>query len=221
MTSSDLSNPSIDATLSLHQRLAGWQAERLAHTYADLRVSERYAPATEFFLQDLYGPRDFSKRDRDAERVVGKMRRLLPERAMRALESGLHLNRLTHALDAETADMLFVQMGVEVIDDASYCEAYRRCNYYARRAEQIALIDALGHELDVVVKKPLVQIALKVAHTPAHMAGLGELQDFLERGVAAFVHMNGADEFLATVVGREQYILDAIYSCAANPFGRG
>jgi hypothetical protein len=212
------SNASNDAFSARHTALAAWQSTRLTHTYADLRASERYAPATRFFLDDLYGPTDFSKRDRDAERVVSKMRRILPERAMAAIESAMHLNKLTQGLDAETADMLFATMGVEAIDAANYAEAYRRCDYRSRRIEQIALVDELGKELDVVVKKPLVQMALRLARGPAHLAGLGELQDFLERGVSAFLHMNGAEHFLHTIVHRERQILDAIYAGAADPF---
>ena len=199
-------------------RLAAWQAERLAATYADLRADPRYAPATAFFLNDLYGARDYSRRDQDGERVIHKMRKLLPAWAIEALERALHLNRLTKALDEAMANMLFVQMGVEVIDGDGYCEAYRRCGDVAAREEQIRLIGELGQELDVVVQKPLVKMALKMAHAPAHMAGFGELQDFLERGVAAFLHMQGADQFLATITRREHRILAAIYASAVNPF---
>lgn len=198
--------------------LAHWQAERLRHTYADLRADPRFAPATEFFLQDIYGPRDFSKRDQDGERVVGKMRRLLPDRAMAAIEGALHLNRLTRELDAAMVDMLFVQMGVDEIDAARYAEAYRRCDNRSAREQQITLVDELGRELDVVVHKPLVQMALKLAHGPAHLAGFGELQDFLERGVAAFVHMKGAEAFLATIAARERAILARIFAGEDTPF---
>ncbi|WP_374349724.1 hypothetical protein [Chitinimonas sp.] len=201
-----------------HYLLAQWQAERLRHSYADLCADPRFAPATEFFLQDLYGPRDFSKRDHDGERVVSKMQRLLPQRAMAAIQSALHLNRLTRELDQAMVSMLFDHMAVETISADSYAQAYRLCGNRALREEQISLVDALGHELDVVVKKPLVQMALKLAHGPAHLAGLGELQDFLERGVAAFLHMNGADSFLATIARRERAILARIFSGAADPF---
>lgn len=199
-------------------RLAAWQSARLASTYADLRADPRYAPATDFFLEDLYGPRDYSRRDEDGERVVHKMRKLLPARALDAIERALHLNRLTRSLDAALADMLFVEMGVAEIDEASYCAAYRRCDNFAARETQIRLIGELGHELDVVVQKPLIKMALKMAHTPAHLAGLGELQDFLERGVAAFLHMQGAASFLEIITQREHRILAAIYADVANPF---
>jgi hypothetical protein len=201
--------------------LAHWQANRLRHTYADLCASPRFGPATEFFLQDLYGPRDFSQRDNDGERVVSKMRRLLPARAMAAIESALHLNRLTRELDARMVAELFDTMQITAIDAQSYAEAYRRCDNRAAREEQIALVDELGRELDVVVGKPFVQLALKLAHGPAHLAGLGELQDFLERGVAAFLHMQGADEFLNTIATRERHILARIFDRVDAPFELG
>jgi hypothetical protein len=44
------------------------------------------------------------------------------------------------------------------------------------------------------------------------------LQDFLERGFKAFHHMQGADEFLDTIVRRETQILDRIYTSHPHPF---
>ena len=43
-------------------------------------------------------------------------------------------------------------------------------------------------------------------HGPAHMAGLGELHSFLERGFDAFrmACSDDADEFLATIISRER-----------------
>jgi hypothetical protein len=51
-------------------RLKEWQAARLARSYADLLASKRYNPAAEFFLSDLYGPKDFRSRDEELARVV-------------------------------------------------------------------------------------------------------------------------------------------------------
>ena len=53
---------------------------------------------------------------------------------------------------------------------------------------------------------------------PAHMAGLGALQDFLERGFAAFRGMRGAAEFLATVESRELELVNAIFAGDNEPF---
>ena len=40
-----------------------YQQSRFALTYADLLSHPRYAGASRFFLDDLYGPGDFSQRD--------------------------------------------------------------------------------------------------------------------------------------------------------------
>lgn len=47
---------------------------------------------------------------------------------------------------------------------------------------------------------------------PASLAGLTELQSFLERGYAAFRKMGGADEFLALVIGRERQLMDTLFA---------
>jgi len=44
------------------------------------------------------------------------------------------------------------------------------------------------------------------------------LHDFLERGFDAFRTMKRADAFLATVVGRETALMEAIYGGATAPF---
>ena len=53
---------------------------------------------------------------------------------------------------------------------------------------------------------------------PARLAGLSALQDFLERGFAAFRGMGGAQTFLATIDERETQILEAIVDGATDPF---
>ena len=53
---------------------------------------------------------------------------------------------------------------------------------------------------------------------PARAAGLGALQDFLERGFDAFRRMKGAREFLATIDARERRINDAILAGDDAPF---
>ena len=64
----------------------------------------------------------------------------------------------------------------------------------------------------------MVERMLKLMRSPARMAGLADLQDFLERGFAAFRAMQGADEFLAVVRQRETRILSRLFSAEAKPF---
>ena len=54
-------------------------------------------------------------------------------------------------------------------------------------------------------------MTLKLMRAPALLAGLGELQAFLERGYAAFSAMRGgAGEFVTIVVARERAISEAL-----------
>lgn len=206
--------------LPTHIRLIReWQSARLAHTHRDLLAHRRFRPATEFFLSDVYAPRDFSQRDFDIRRAYDAMRKAVPERVIHTLAETIELHQFTDELDARLAEVLFEQLGVtDAITAEQYAEGYRICDNYADRAKQIDRIVAIGRSVDRIVRLPFIGITLRLAHTPAHLAGWHDLQGFLERGYAAFKHMKGADEFLTTVSGREMRILDRIFANQPDPF---
>ena len=70
------------------------------------------------------------------------------------------------------------------------------------------------------MQKPLVRTALAMMRQPARLAGMSALQDFLERGFAAFRAMGGAETFLATIEERETQIMDAIVGGASRRLPR-
>ena len=94
----------------------------------------------------------------------------------------------------------------------------RQAGARAERARQIELIDEVGRRLDVLVVKPMVYATLKLMRRPAKLLGMEDLQTFLERGFEAFRHMGGADEFRATIAGRETKLLNRLFSGHARPF---
>jgi hypothetical protein len=202
--------------------LRTWQSERLTRTHADLLAHPRYGPAGRFFLSDVYAPRDFSQRDHDIIRMYHAMRLILPAVMQRALEIVIELNALTTRLDEELLSVLIEELGVtDALTVEQYAEGYRRCDNYDERVRQIDLIVAVGAEIDVLVGKPGVALALKLARIPARLAGWHEMQDFFEHGFEAFRHMNGAEEFLRTIASRERAILDRIYASDPDPFAIG
>jgi len=196
------------------QELKRWQADRLQRTYADFSAQLRYRAATAFFIGDLYGPKDFSSRDQAMLRILPVMARMLPESAVETAALAIELEALSEELDHALAWALVPGP----ITDSSYAEAYRKSATRADRERQVELIDATGRRLDTLVGKPMVERMLKLMRRPARMAGLADLQDFLERGFAAFRAMQGADEFLATVKRRETQILNRLFSGEARPF---
>lgn len=199
--------------------LRRWQAQRLARTYADLAADKRYAPATAFFLADIYGERDFSERDRAVQRAYPVIEKTLPRAALAPIERAMELHDLSVHLDAALAGVLVDKLGVrDRITETAYAQAYRLCDNRGQRLRQIELLAAVGKDLDKVVAKPLVRRMLILTRRPARMAGFGELQDFLERGFDAFRHMGGAAEFIETVETREKLILERLFAGHPRPF---
>ena len=200
-------------------RLRRWQSARLARTHTDLLHNPRYQPAAGFFLEELYGDRDFRQREHDLARIVPMMNRILPAGVLHTAALALELNALSYELDAEMTRMLIADGHFRhELDEAAYVAAYRRCARYELRRHQIDLVEQLGQDLEKIVRKHLVHTALKLAKTPARLAGVGELHHFLDTGFHAFRHM-GADAgtFIATITRRERAIMEQIGADHPDP----
>ncbi len=199
-------------------RITEWQGRRLARTHADLLESPRYRPAVRFFLDDLYAPRDYSRRDRDLMKISPLLARALPESALHTMGLALEMNVLTEEVDAAMDRALIELEAVNPLTEEIYARAYRRCDDAARRRRQIELIREVGQDLDQVVQRPWVEKGLRMARRPARMSGLEALHELLVRGFYAFRGMNGAGEFLDAICGREMMILERIYDRHPEPF---
>jgi hypothetical protein len=185
-----------------------YQHERFQHTYADLLAQPRYANATRFFLEELYGPGDFSKRDAQFARVVPALVRLFPHEVVLTVHTLGELHALSERLDTA--------MGRNVPDGpvalAAYARAWQAVSTPAERDAQIMLMRRVGDALDAFTRNPFLRHSLRLMRGPARMAGLPELQAFLESGFDTFREMRGAGEFLDTVVQRERAIAAALFS---------
>ena len=187
---------------SIHA-LQHWQCQRLLATHDDLAQQARYREAMGFFVEELYGPKDFSQRDADMIRVIPKLARVLPTKAMRALDDALALNALSFELD-----MAMVQsLGDNPLDRDSYAIAYRHVGRQNDRARQIEIIDDLGHQLADVVKIRGIGMMISLARRPAKLAGLLSLHEFLERGYQAFKALGDVKSFIDPVVARERSLM--------------
>lgn len=207
-------DPAAHARLVELQR---WQSRRLLTTHADLRANPRYRKAVEFFFRELYGEGDARGRDRDLGRVQRVMERLLPRQALRALCLAIELEVISQELDADVVRGL----PPGPITVATYAEGYRRANRADDRQRQIDLLGVIGRYLDGVVRKPFVHALVRLVRGPAHAAGFGTLQDFLERGLDAFETMHGSEEFLAIIRDREVRAMRRILARTSDPFEFG
>jgi hypothetical protein len=195
-----------------------YQQARFALTYADLLRHPRYAGASKFFLDDLYGPGDFSQRDAQFARIVPALVRLFPNEVVVTVEALTALHALSEQLDSEMAR----QLGPLAPTAASYVAAWRRIGQPASRQRQIDLMLDVGQALDVYTHRPLLRHSLRAMRLPARKAGLSALQAFLESGFETFRAMHGAGEFLAQIAHRERAMAASLFGNppAADPLGQ-
>ena len=182
-----------------------WQADRLARTHTDLLENPRYASTASFFLNDIYGPKDLSRHEEEVRRILPLMAKVLPVPGLETVADAIELNALSESLDADMVAALKKKVFSLTEDD--YVKAYRTVGRRPDRERQIEIIAHLGKSLDKLTRKPFIGTALSMMRKPAVLAGLADLQSFLERGYAAFRTMKGSEEFLGTITSREFALL--------------
>lgn len=187
-----------------------WQSSRLAATHADLLGEPRYSEAARFFLDDLYGEKDFSRRDAEFERVIPVLARALPDAALATLADAVELDALTEDLDVEVARAL-CEADQRSIDEATYAAAYRAAAPLEARGRQLDLVMTVGRSLDRLVRMPLLGGLLAAMGGPARAAGFAQIHDFLRRGYTAFRGIGGASGFLGRIDRRERLIMKRLY----------
>ncbi|MCU7555947.1 hypothetical protein OCL06_15260 [Alteromonas sp. ASW11-19] len=189
----------------IHQ-IQAWQCERLLATHEDLARQQRYRLAMAFFVDELYGPKDFSQRDADLARVIPKLAKVLPDSAMQALDDALALNALSFDLDMQMAQ----QLDGAPLNRETYALAYRQVGRQADRQHQIDIIAHLGQQLADVVNIRGIGMLIKLARRPAKLAGLLTLHEFLQQGFAAFKALGDVHSFVDPVIRRERILMEQL-----------
>lgn len=192
--------------------LKRYQQERFRRTYGDLLDSPRFGDAARFFLEELYGPADFTARDAQFARVVPALTRLFPDEVVATVFALVRLHALTEELDSAMAERLIDA----AVDRASYVQAWRSTGREHERRQQLELTLEVGRDLDRLTRKPLLRQTLHLMRGPARAAGLQHLQAFLERGFDAFRSMRGAQPFLDLIAQREGELIVSLFSAALD-----
>lgn len=191
--------------------LKAYQQLRFSNTYADLLQSGRYAPAARFFLDELYGPSDFARRDAQFARVVPALVRLFPHEIVQTVATLARLHALSESLDTEMA----LRLASTDLDAGAYAAAWRATGHAKDRELQIALTLDVASALDQLTRRALIRNSLRLMRGPARAAGLSELQAFLERGFDTFRAMGGAADFIKIVDKREHTLTAALFGDTA------
>lgn len=198
-----------DAALAERVRaVKRFQHARFEHSYADLLGQPRYAKSARFFLEELYGPGDFTARDDQFARVVPALVRLFPHEIVCTVARLAELHALSEILDTAMGR----ELSVPALDADRYGHAWRQVGRPADRERQIALMLAVGSDLEHHTGRALLRHSLRLMRGPAAAAGLGALQRFLETGFDTFREMRGAAFFLQTIAERERRLAVELFA---------
>ena len=227
-----VSNPQLGVAIAAVKQ---FQSRRFVFTYGDILNAGPYQGAAQFFLDELYGEKDYSHRDTQFARIAGAMQTLLPKTAVATAVLLAQLHLLTEELDHT--------MGVEWLDvsqkassaenprtamplDTSllYVKTWQNVGRREDRQLQISKVLEMGHDLDRLTKTHGLRLLLKMMRRPAEAAGLGDLQHFLEQGFDTFARMDqhhpGVAGFLSLIEQRETALMDDLFSQPAETMAR-
>jgi hypothetical protein len=195
------------------------QCLRFRRMYTDVLAHPDWRPAAHFFLQELYGERDFSDRDAQFGRIAPAMQRLFPKAVLGVATTLTQLHAISEQYDYAMAHAL-LDLHPQGLTDrlvmASYVQAWRRVGQAPGRAEQLALVQQLGMGLAQLTRTAGLRTMLRMMRGPAHAAGLQDLQLFLEQGFDTFAGLQrskaGVSGFLSLVDEREKAWMGRLFA---------
>lgn len=193
-------------------RVKRLQAARFAGTYADLLGSADYGPAARFFLEELYGDRDYRDRDAQFARIAGAVETFFPKDVAQTAEALARLHALTESLDHAVARAI----PLAVAEDAgAYVRAWKAVGRREDRELQLTTVIAIGKEMTRLTRLRGLRTMLRMMRGPATAAGLSSLQGFLESGFDTFAvvakQRGGAERFLQTIEERERRLMVLLF----------
>lgn len=199
--------------------LRAFQVERLKNTYKGLLDDEETHGVMEFFLDEIYAPRDFTQRDHDAEHLYQQFRSALPPEPLKLLEDVLEVNRQSQVLDQLLADTLGERLQPnEPLAELDYIAGFRECNNAEDRIAQLELTVSAMRDVILGSRSRTVGLGLRMIKIPAYRAGYGDLYEFIQRGYKACKPVRNINRIVDTLYARETQIIDNIFSGKDDPF---
>jgi hypothetical protein len=195
------------------------RADITRRTYAALARQSRYNKAVSFLAEDLLGGNHLSARGGELARARKPMAKMLPDALLGTVARSVEFTAITLSIEMALAAYLEEnKLTMGDLTDETYLAALRAAVSRELLERQSSLVVLVGEEIESVVNRPFIATALKMCRTPAQLMGLGDLQDFLERGFDAFRSMRGSREFIELFSRRESELIRQIYSTQSNPF---
>lgn len=181
--------------LTAYERFVDLQLGYFLPQYDDLRDRPGYDDAIDYIVADLTGP-GIADRDRELEKVVPVMTRFLPTKALKALALAMELNARVLAINLGIEGELRERIAAGSISERDYCLASRAVSSFEECQELVAMTRSAGESLEQIIRVPMIGSLLRSMRVPARMAGVADLQVFLEKGFRTITALDDVHEFL-------------------------
>lgn len=189
-----------------------YQVARMRSTHEALFASPTYRPLCEFFLTDLYGPREIGASRAAAMRsLVEAMRFLVPRWIYDGSVGLVELHSLSERLDDRLARQILSAGGAPELDVGVFESAYFRCDDRDDRLRQIALSAAATRFGHALTGHHSVDRLLWAAHRLPGLPSLGPLLTMFDRGLHAFRLAREIEPFIERMRAGETGYLDGVY----------
>lgn len=190
-----------------------YQVARMRLTHEALFRSPSYQPLCEFFLTDLYGPREIgASRAAALHSLVEAMRLLVPRWIYDGSVGLIELHSLSERLDDRLARVL-VSRGVATdLTVAAFESAYFGCDDREDRVRQIALSAEATRFGQALAGHDSVARLLWAAHRLPGLPRLDALLAMFDRGLHAFRLAHDIHPFIESMRAGETRYLDGVYA---------
>lgn len=202
--------------LKNYERFTNWQLEYLLPFFSELHIQDGYADAVEFTMSELAGV-GISKRDRDLERAAPAITKLLPLGALETIANAAATNARVLEINIAICRCLLSDDELPAeFTEQEYFVACREASSLDECLELVHVITGLGHTLKSLVRIPMIGMTLRAMRAPAHAAGFGALQEFLENGYYTFRQMPDIEYFLTEIERRMIEVFEKSYTAALD-----
>lgn len=181
------------------RKIKSMQAIRFKNTYQDLLQSPIYRDCALFFLTELYSERDYVRRDQQFAKVAGAVEVAFPQAVIATTVELAKLHQVTETLDLAMAQHWLVCTSTSPA--MRYFWAWQRINCTEQRQWQLHTVISIGQKLADLTRRRSLRLLLKMMRHPAELAGLSELQAFLETGFDRFSDIAKTKETLNGFLG--------------------
>lgn len=198
--------------LAAYEQFVALQLGYFLPKYDGMRDLPGFSDAIDFVVSDLTGT-GIASRDQEIGKVVPVMTRFLPDKALESLALAMTLNaRVLEINLAIAARLLPVVKASGAFTEREYCAATREVSSMTDFDELIGMTRAAGESLAKIVKVPMIRSLLRSMRLPARMAGVTDLQVFLEKGFDTFIALDDVEQFLDTMEAQMREIFGRVFN---------